>query len=346
MDFTLLKKLTDTPGMPGDEKAIRELAAEQLADLGAQIRTDPMGNLIAHVPGQGPKVLLIAHMDEVGLMVSKIEPEGFLRVMNIGGIDPYVLYGQPVIVHGLEKVKGAVGTEPPHLKRDHKKSNSRDLSVDDFFIDLGLPPEKVNELVHVGDMVSFETESWETETSFFGKALDDRVGLFVMIEALRAANQISCDLYLAGSVQEECGLRGAAPAAFSVRPQIAVALEGTFAVDVPGAAAPANLIKTSLGKGPEIRMTDKAMISDRELVRFARDVAEKNDIPHQVIVKMAGMTDAAPIQKTAEGVKVTTVSVPVRYIHAPVSVADKSDIRNAVRLMAALIGEISRFDLD
>ena len=344
MDYALLKRLTETVGPSGCENAVWELMAETLREMGdrVEIKRDPLGNLIAHIQGDGPRVLLTAHMDEVGLIVSKIEPQGFLRVMTLGGIDPRVLYGQTVVVHGRSVVRGVVGTEPPHLRSGDSNAGQKSVSIDDCFIDLGLPPEKVEDLVRIGDVITYTADSWETETSFFGKALDDRVGVFSILEAVKRIDRIDCDLFVVGSVQEENGLRGAGPSAFAIQPHVALAVEGTFAIDVPGPPPPANLTKTTLGLGPEIRMTDRAMVADRDFVRFLCHLAEENNIPHQVIVKKFGGTDAAPIQTTAGGTKVSTISVPVRYIHAPVGVVNKSDVENTVKLISAFLREAQK----
>jgi len=341
MDWAFLKRLSDAPGLPGDEAAVRLLLAERLARFGPEVRTDALGNLIAHFEGPGPRVLLQAHLDEVGFLISRIEAEGFLRVMPLGGLDPRVVYGQAVVVHGRRDLPGVVATTPPHLSGD--KAGEKVVPLEDCLIDLGLPPEEVAESVRLGDGVTFATRAWENETSFFGKALDDRAGLFALTEALGLAARIDCDLHLVGSVQEEYGLRGAGPAAFSVRPEVALALEGTFATDLPDPARPANLTPTGLGKGPEIRLTDKNLVADRGLVEFLACLARERGIPHQVIVKKGGTTDATAIQTSAAGVRTTALAVPIRYIHAPVGLLDKSDLENTARLLAAFLETASRF---
>ena len=345
MDFSLLTKLTETPGISGREERVREVVAEKLSGVASETRVDAMGSLIAHVPGKGPRVALVAHMDEVGFMVSKIEKEGFVRVMPVGGVDPQVFFAQKMIVHGKKDLAGIVGTVPPHLMKADGPENKKSLPVEEGFIDLGLPPETVFDLVQIGDPVTFATRSWENEVSYFGKALDDRAGLFVMIESVKKAEKIDCDLYLIASTQEEYGLRGAGPAVFSVAPHVAIALEGTVASDTPNVKLPSNILQTAVGKGPEIRLTDRRMISDRKLADFLIGLAEEEGIAYQVIVKNMGATDAAEAQVAAAGAKSCAVSVPCRYIHGPVAVAGKSDISNTVRLVSAFIKKASGLGL-
>jgi len=344
MDFRLLKKLTETPGISGREERVRNLVAEELSRLSdEEVTLDALGNLIAHVPGSGPRVALAAHMDEVGFMVSKIEPEGFIRVAETGGVDPKVLWAQKVIVHGRQDLPGIVGSVPPHLSGSTGPEGEKTVPIEACFIDTGLPAEEVAKMVTIGDPVTFATRSWETGDAFFGKALDDRVGLFVMIESVRRATHIDGDLFLVASTQEEYGLRGIGPAIHTVQPEIALALEGTVAADTPGLTIPANMTPTAVGKGPEIRLTDRRMISNRSLVDFLDLVCRDAGIPHQMIVKKVGATDAAVGQVTGAGVHAGTVAVPTRYIHAPIGVVSKTDVGHTIALTTTFIEQVYRF---
>jgi putative aminopeptidase FrvX len=346
MEFSLLTRLTETPGISGREERVRNLVAEQLSGITDETGSDAMGNLIGHIPGKGPRVALIAHMDEIGFMVSKIETDGFIRVMPVGGVDQQVFWAQKVIVHSRKDLPGVVGSVPPHLqKKADGMENKGTPSIEEGFLDLGLPPEIILDLVKVGDPVTFATRSWENEASFFAKALDDRVGLFVMLEAVKQSEKIDCDLFLIASTQEEYGLRGAGPAVYSVAPQIAIALEGTVASDTPNLKLPANTIPTALGEGPEIRLTDKRMLSDRQLADFLVLCAEEAGIHHQVVVKNTGATDAAAGQISAAGVRSCAMSVPTRYIHAPISVARKADISGTTALVAEFLKRASSMAL-
>jgi endoglucanase len=280
-------------------------------------------------------------MDEVGFLVSKIEPGGFLRVMPAGGVDPRVFWAQKVIVHGRIELAGVVGSVPPHLKAEGE--TEKVTPIEECFVDMGLPANEVADLVRIGDPVTFATRSWETETSFFGKALDDRVGLFVMLEAARRVKKPDCELFLVASTQEEYGLRGAGPAVYAVKPEISLALEGTVASDTPGLKLPSNVTPTTQGKGPEIRLTDKRMISDRGLADFLVQVAHEAQIPHQLIVKKTGSTDAAISQVTAAGTRACALSVPVRYIHGPTGMVLKADVASTIDLLCPFLERASQW---
>ncbi len=344
MDFNLLQQLVDTPGVSGREERVRDLVHEQMTALGAQTTVDAMGSLIGHLPGKGPKVAMVAHMDEIGFLVSKIESQGFIRVMPVGGIDPRVFGAQKVMVHGRRDLPGMVGSVPPHLlKKAGGGENKEAVPIEESFIDLGLPAEEVAAQVRVGDPVTFATAGWQNEHAFFAKALDDRVGLWVMLTAARQARQIDADLFLIASTQEEYGLRGAGPAIFGVGPQIALALEGTVASDTPGLKLPPNTMTTAQGKGAEIRLTDRGMIADRPLADFLMGLADRAQIPYQVIVKNTGATDATAGQVTGPGVKVGTLSVPTRYLHAPVGMIRKSDAVHTVDWVRLFLEHASEF---
>ena len=341
MNWELLKELSDAPGLPGAEEKIRDIIYRELSPMTDEITVDAMGNIIVHIPGEGPKFMLDAHMDEVGFMVSHIDDRGFIRVIPLGGIDPRVFYAQRVVIWGREKVYGVVGAVPPHLTRSNPSSRNETVPIEDCFIDTGLSAEKVHELVRVGDLVTFDRECVETEESLIGKAFDDRVGVFMLIEGVKAARKLDCDLYLVGAVQEEGGLRGAGPAAHQVQPDVALSLEGTVANDIPG--APAHKQFAHQGRGPEIRLSDGRFIASRDWVFFISNLAKEFEIPHQIVVKKVGGTNAAEIQTTGSGTKATALAIPVRYIHSPQGIVRKSDVQAGVELVAKLIENVSRF---
>ena len=344
MDYALLKRLTETAGISGREERVRTIVSEHLSHLNLKSTTDTLGNLVASKPGKGPRVALVAHMDEVGFMVSKIDKNGFLRVLPVGGIDPQVFYAQKVTVHGRNDLTGVVGSVPPHLRKGDKESAKTPLPIAEAFIDLGLPAEDVTAQVSIGDPVTFATKSWETPTSFFGKALDDRLGLFIMITAMEKAADVDCELVLIASTQEEYGLRGVGPALFKAAPDIALILEGTVASDTPGLKLPPNITPTRQSKGPEIRLTDKRMVADRRLADFLTQIAQEKNLPYQLVAKDTGATDAAAAQLVASGIIVGAVSVPTRYIHAPISMAQKKDIAHTTDLVTGFIENVSRLE--
>ena len=342
MNWELLVELSDAPGVPGAEEKICDIIEREISGFTDQIKIDPMGNIIAHIPGDGPKLMLDAHMDEVGFMVSHIDEMGFIRVISLGGIDPRVFYAQRVVIWGRETIPGVVGTIPPHLTRNDKSSRENVVPLEDCFIDTGLSADKVHELVKIGDLITFDRDCIETEESFIGKAFDDRVGIFTMLEGLKLAQDINCDLYVVGAVQEEDGLKGAGPAAFGIQPDFALSLEGTIANDIPG--APQHKRFAIQGNGPEIRLSDGRFVACREWTFFLAKLAEEYEIPHQIIAKKIGGTNAASVQISGIGVKTTVLSIPVRYIHSAQGIVRKDDIEAGVQLVAKVIENVNKFE--
>ncbi len=341
MDFSLLRKLVEAPGVSGLEASVRSIFEEHLKGLGAEVEVDPLGNCLARISGDGPRVLLDAHMDEVGLLISHIDDAGFLRFVTVGGIDPRVLYGQCVTVWGVEPLPGVIGAAPPHLSGKDGDKGERVIPVDELFIDLGLPKEEVLSKVSVGDPVTFFSGWHENNHSIHGKALDDRVGLFIMLSTIKEISGLDCDLYLLASAQEEIGLRGAGPAARRVKPDIVLTLEGTVANDVP--STPPHKVLCRVGAGPEIRLCDGRFMADRQLSEFIVALARGDGIPCQVVVKRVGGTNAATLQTEALGARTAVLSVPVRYIHGPVGIAAKSDIEAAVAILVNFLYNIDKF---
>lgn len=339
MNIELLKILCNTPGMPGGEDLISDVVTGELKKFTKDISKDAMGNIIAHIKGQGPRVVLDAHTDEVGFMVHHIDDNGFIRLTPLGGIDPRVYYAQRLVVWGKTQLVGMVAAIPPHVS---KGSNNKEVpEIEDCVVDVGLSAEKVKSLVKVGDFASFDTKFTETEDAVISKALDDRMGLFIIIEALSKNPNIKCDLFVTATVQEETGLRGARLITPVVEPDFVVALEGTVAMDVPG--IPADKSLANVGKGPEIRLSDRYLVADRKFSFDINELAEKKDIPTQITVKKAGGTNATAMQVTGKGSRAAVISVPTRYLHSPSSIAYKEDIKNTIKLITALLENIDGF---
>ncbi len=341
MQIELLKRLCEAPGLPGAEEPVKEIVTSALREFTEEITEDAVGNIIAHVPGHGPRLVLDAHTDEVGFMVNHIDQRGFLRVTPLGGIDARVFYAQRLVVWGEKPLVGMVAALPPHLSKISGEKEAPD--VEDCIIDLGLSAEKVLSLVKVGDVVSYFSPFVETEDAVISKAIDDRVGLFVILEALKRTPKISCDLYVSATVQEEVGLRGANVIVPVYEPDFAIAMEGTVSNDLPGVPEHKTLAK--VGKGPEIRLSDRFLVANRALSFFITGLAEKHSIPYQIMVKKAGSTNATAMQVTGKGTRATVVSVPVRYLHSPSSIAYKVDIENTIKLISAVLEEIQLFDM-
>jgi endoglucanase len=281
--------------------------------------------------------MLAAHMDEIGFLVSHIDKEGFLRVQPAGGFDPRTLIAQRVTVlgKGRRKLVGLLNPvgQPIHLQTEEERRKV--LSVGQFFVDLGLPYEKVVERVDVGDRVIWDRDFATLGDGVTGKALDDRVGVYVMLEALRRVKKNRHDIYAVGTVQEEVGLRGAITSAYDVQPQIAIALDVTLAVDTPEILEHDRVSR--FGQGVAIKIMDSSSISDAGLVSEFRALAEAQGIPHQLEVLPRGGTDAGGMQRARGGARVITLSIPLRYVHSVNECAHRGDIQAAVDLLAAYL---------
>jgi endoglucanase len=333
----LLKKLCEAHGVPGREEAVRALVVSELKGLCDEIRTDALGNVIALKKGngRGPKVMIAAHMDEIGFLVSHVdEKNGFVRIDPVGGFDPRVLMAQRVLVHTESgDLMGIIGSKPPHILTEEERK--KPLELKDLFIDLGLPAEEVKKRVNLGDFVTLHQDFIEVGNLVSCKALDDRVGVYVMIEAVKKVKKHVCDIYAVATTQEEVGVRGARVSSFNVAPDIGVALDVTVASDVPGVGEHEHV--TKLGAGVAIKIKDSLSISNPKLVRTMREIAEKKKIKYQLEILPRGGTDAGAIQMTREGVAAITFSIPTRYLHSVVEAAHKDDIQAAVDLLAAFL---------
>ncbi len=339
----LLKKLSEASGIPGHEGGIRDIIREELSDVVDELKVDLLGNLIAHKKGEGPRVAIAAHMDEIGFLVSYVDEEtGFLRVEPLGGFDPRTLIAQRVRVHTKSGVLiGAIGVKPVHILPEEERKKVP--QVKDLFVDVGLG-EKAKEIVSVGDMVTLHQEFVEMGDFVSGKSLDDRLGIYVGIEALKRVREHRADIYFVGTVQEEVGLRGARTSTFAIAPEIGVALDVTIACDIPDAKPQERV--TQAGKGVAIKLKDSASISHPKLVRFLVELAEERGIPYQLEILPRGGTDAGAMQLAREGAAVVTLSIPTRYVHTAVEAAHKKDVQAAIDLLAAFLERCHEVDLE
>ena len=348
--LALLEDLSRAVGISGHEEALRRRLREAFEPWCDQLRVDRLGNVIAlrqarparraREPagaGRPPRVMLAAHMDEIGLMVTRVEPGGFLRVAPVGGVNVQVLLGQVVQVHAAQgPLPGMVGLKPPHLSgRDEMKRFPR---WDELFVDLGLPEEEVRRQVQVGDLASVAAQPRRLVGGrLAGKALDNRAGVAVLHEALRQLARLhhAADVYAVATVQEEVGLRGAMTSAFGIVPDVGVAVDVTFARQrgVGEAEAPAEL-----GRGPVIARG--ANMHPRVAQRLL-ETARAHGVPHQLeVIPGRSGTDAWVLQVSQGGVATGLVSVPLRYMHSPVEVLDVEDVRQAGRLLAHFCAEV------
>jgi len=339
-DIALLKRLTETPGTSGREEQVRALVIDELKPLVDEISVDAMGNVIAVKRGKGStKVMLAAHMDEIGFVVKHIDDKGYLRVQPVGGHDPSVLVAQRVLVHTEDQtaLRGVLtpARKPIHLQRDKAEGAP---TLNDLFVDLGLPADHVKEAVEIGDFVTMDRTLEVVGDCVISKALDDRSGLFVMIEALRRLKKHDATVYAVATVQEEVGLRGATTAAYEVNANVTLALDTTLAVEMPGSAEQDAV--THIGEGVAIKVMDGGHIAHPRLMRHLRDIARRENIPYQMEVLPGGSTDAAAMQKTRGGTVSATLSLPSRYVHTVNEMVHMDDIEADISLLVHYLGEV------
>lgn len=339
----LLKKLCNTYGVSGRETDIRAVVREELKKLTDDQHTDALGNVISLKRGNGKlKVMLAGHMDEIGFMVSYIDDKGFLTVVPMGGIDTRTLTARRVMVHGRKELPGVMmnKSKPLHMAEDDDKKKPK---VSDFFIDLGLDKEEVTKLVKVGDTVSYDVELTTIGKNVSAKSLDDRIGVYVMLETLKRLKNPQADVFAVSTVQEEVGVRGAIVSAFGVEPDVAIALDVTLAIDTPGGKEEDRV--STLGGGVAIKLMDSGSICHPKLVDAMVNLAEKNNIKYQMEILPRGGTDAMGIQKSRAGVPVITLSIPTRYIHTPTEMVSMDDVEATIKLIVAFIEEAHNIDL-
>jgi endoglucanase len=333
----LLRELTEAPGVPGQEDAIRAIVRRELEPL-CELTTDAMGNLICHKRanrGEGTprKVMLAAHMDEIGFIVKFIDKEGFVRIQPLGGFDVRQLFSQRVRVHTREGV--LLGTlnyssKPKHMLKP-EEANAAPV-LDSLFVDLGLAGDTVREKVRLGDMVTLHREFQQTGDLFSAKSMDDRVAVFTMIEALKAVGEHEVDVVAVATVQEEIGLRGATASGWSVQPDVCIAIDITLANDIPGIAEQDQI--TKLGAGTAIKIMDGSLLCHPKLVAHFRDLAEQHGIAHQMEVLPMGGTDAGGVQRLHGGIPAFTLSIPTRYVHTVNETVHPADVQASITLLA------------
>ena len=346
MNIDLLKELTEAHGTSGYEDAIRVIVKRELEGLG-EISVDSMGNLTCLRKGKAgssaKKVMLAAHMDEIGFVVKFIDSKGFIRLNPLGGWDPRQMNSQRVVVHSKGGPLPGVlmyGTKPAHLLSDAEKAQGQKL--DDFFVDTGLTADEVKTQVRLGDQVTMDGRFSLMGNHATCKSMDDRVAVFVMIEALKALGEHEVDIYAVATVQEEIGLRGATAAGWAIHPDIAIALDITLANDIPGVPEPDQI--TKLGDGTAIKIMDSSLICHPKLVEHFRKVAEEKGIPHQMEILSRGGTDAGGIQRLHGGIPSFTLSIPSRYVHTVNETVDIRDIQASIDLLARYLEDAHNGD--
>ncbi len=322
----LIRKLVEAVGPSGYEQSVRDLIKEEVAPYADEIRVDALGNLIVR-KGQkregGLRIMTAAHMDEIGIIATHIEEDGFVRFTTIGGVRPHTCLGGRV--QFTNGVRGVIGGEK-------LESMDRVHSFDKLFIDVGAT-SKADCPVKVGDVAAFERPFLDLGKRLVAKSMDDRIACAIQIEALRRLGDTPNEIYLVFTTQEEVGTRGATPAAFGIDPELGLSVDVTLTGDTPKGIKMA----VALGKGPAIKVRDSGMLADPRIVRWMVETAERANIPYQLEVLDGGSTDARAIQLVRAGVPSGCLSIPCRYIHSPSEMVDYDDVQNAVTLLVALL---------
>ncbi len=322
----LLKKLTQTDGVSGTENEISNLIYQNAKEYCDEVKTDAMGNLIAHKKGSGKRIMISAHMDEIGIIVSFIQKEGFIRFSNIGGLCTKQLVGRRV--RFKNGVVGVIGCE----EEDFEKK----AQISKLFIDIGTKNEEdTKKYVNIGDMAAFEGDFYKREDTVVSKALDNRVGCYILLKAMMDTKTDN-DLYFVFSTQEEVGLRGAKAATFDISPDYAIAVDVTDTGDCPEAQK--NSVK--LGKGAAIKVMDRSVLCDAYVRSLMIEVAKENKIPYQLEIMTDGGTDAGAMHLSRGGVKTGGISVPTRHIHSPSEMININDTQNCIELLKAVLEKL------
>ncbi len=341
MTMNYLQQLSEAVGVSGKEEAVRPIILDAIKDQVTDLRIDSLGNITAIKKGTAsdrPRVMLAAHMDEIGLMVTAIGGDGLIKFTNIGGVDERILPALRVKI-GDEAVPGVIVWTPIHRNRDQNA-----VALSNLRIDIGASSkEEVNGKVKVGDRVVFDSRFMEiSPTMVRGKAFDDRVGCSILIDVLQGG-PYPVDVLAAFTVQEEIGLRGARVAAQTLKPDVAIALEGTTANDIPNPLADPDDMETEsnpacrLGAGPVLTMMDRSLIVPPRLLSFLRTTADAHQIPYQLKTQLGGGTDAGSIHTSTIGVPSAVISMPCRYIHSPTAYLNRDDYALVVRLVQAAL---------
>lgn len=322
----LIQKLVETVGPSGYEEKVREVVRAEIEGLADEIKVDALGNLIARKGSRsegGMRIAISAHMDEIGVIATHVDENGFVRFTTIGGVSPRTcIGGRGQFLNGTRGV----------IYMESLESATALPTLDQLYIDVGASSRETCP-VKVGDIAAFDRPFMELGDRLVSKAMDDRISVAVMIQALKELSSTPHELYFIFSTQEEVGLRGATTAAYGVDPELALAVDVTRTGDTPKGVK----MEVALGKGPAIKVRDSGMLSDPRVIRWMVETAEKAGIPYQLEVLEGGTTDARAMQLTRAGVPAGCLSIPTRYIHSPSEMVDYQDVLQSVRLLVALL---------
>lgn len=343
MNIAWLKQISETPGVSGFETPIRDLLKKKLTGYADSSTTDKLGNLIFFRKGKkNLRLMVAAHMDEIGFIVRHIDEQGFVRFLPLGGFDPKTLTAQRVVIHGKKDITGVMGSKPVHLMKADEKN--KPVEMDSFFIDTGLSKKEVEKWAEVGNPISRKQELIEMGECVNGKSLDNRISVFMLAEVLRLLYKkpLPFDLHVVFTVQEEVGLRGAQVATMGIKPDFAIALDTTIAWDTPGAGSHESVSK--LGNGIGIKIMDGSVISDQRMVEYMKQIARKNKVKWQSEMLPAGGTDTGYMQRmTAFGSVAGAISVPTRHIHQVVESCNKKDVEAGIKLLTECILQMDTY---
>ncbi len=334
VNIKLLSKICKTPGVPGFEQRIRKVVIDEISEYVDKVEIDNLGNVYAIKNGDNDskRVMVAAHMDEIGFIVNYIDDNGFIKFQPLGGFDPKTLTSQRVTIHGTEDIIGVMGSKPVHIMKDEEKG--KPVKIEDFYIDTGLPADEVKKIVSIGDTITRKSKLIEMGNCINAKSLDNRISVYILIETLKLLKdkEVPYTVYGVFSVQEEIGIRGANVASHNINPHFGFGLDTTIAYDLPGAKPEESV--TKLGKGVGIKILDGSVVCDYRMVDYMKKTANQNDINWQAELLPKGGTDTAGIQRMSKtGAIVGAVSIPTRHIHQTIEMVHKDDVINGIKLL-------------
>ena len=339
----LLAELCEVAGAPGHENRVREVVLREIKSIVDEINIDNMGNIIALKKGiNDKKVMIAAHMDEIGFIVTHIDDKGFVYFHTLGGFDPKTLTAQRVIIHGKKDVIGVMGSKPIHLM--NAADRLKVPTIKDFFIDTGLSKSQLEKIIEVGSTITRERKLIEMGDCINCKSLDNRVSVFILIEMLKEMNEKPpYDTYAVFTVQEEIGIRGANVSSMLINPDFGFGLDTTIAWDTPGSTKQEQV--SALGEGACIKVMDSSTVCDYRMVSYMKEISKKYKIKTQLEILPAGGTDTSGVQRMNPGGAISgAVSIPTRHIHQVIEMVHKEDVRGSIDLLKACVENLDSYN--